>query len=227
MATTTPNGTPTTRVVRPSASSLLRTRKSAGQSRPRGSSQAPGGSGVLFVGVGLGLGPVDRAGRVLGSGVDRVELEVDRALVHEVVARAGGDVDEATGRHRAALALEDGHALALDEDEDLVHVVVNLLADLARWRDAHHDDLGVWPGRDDLAEERVALRSGEDVLVERHGDLLGGECHGDLLVPRVCGRLPHPARAERPVAGLSGPRARLSLPGAQSAGGTEHEPQPP
>jgi len=76
--------------------------------RSRGSSRAPGGSGVLFVGVGLGLGPVNRAGRVLGRGVDSVELEVDRALVHEVVTRAGRDVDEAQPpggsvrrRHRA------------------------------------------------------------------------------------------------------------------------------
>jgi hypothetical protein len=127
---------------------------------------------VLFARVSIGFRTVDRAGRVLRRSVDRVELEVDQASVHEIVAHARGNVDETPGRHRAALALEHGLSLALDEREDLVHVVVDLLADLACRRDAHDDDLGVGSGRDDLTEECVALCSGEDVLVERHGDLL-------------------------------------------------------
>ena len=55
------------------------------------------GSVALFVGIRLGLGPMDRAGGVLRLRVHGVELQVDRALVHDVVARAGGDEDEATG----------------------------------------------------------------------------------------------------------------------------------
>src|SRR5450755_713789 len=65
--------------------------------------RAPGSSGSVrsFVGVSLRLGPVDGAGRVLGPGVDRVELEVGCAFIDEVVVHAGRDQDEPAGRDRA------------------------------------------------------------------------------------------------------------------------------
>ena len=74
--------------------------------------------------------------------------------------------------HRAWLTLEHRGPLTLDADEHLVDPIVDLLADLTARRDAHDDDLAVRSGRQHLAEPGIGLRSGHDVLVERHDDLL-------------------------------------------------------
>ena len=58
--------------------------------------------------------------------------------------------------HRTLLTFEDRDPLTLDEREDLVDVLVDLLADLATWRDAHHHDLGMGAGREHLPEERCS-----------------------------------------------------------------------
>src|SRR5687767_11308855 len=79
---------------------------------------------VRLVGVRVGLRSVDRPGRVLRRCVDGEESKVHRPPVHEVVAHAGRDVDQAVRTHGSLHAFEDGDPLALDEREYLVNVLV-------------------------------------------------------------------------------------------------------
>ena len=69
-------------------------------------------------------------GRVLGRRVDGVQPQVPETGVDDVVPDAGHDMDEATRHDGAALAVEDGVAAALDDDEDLVDVLVDLRPDV-------------------------------------------------------------------------------------------------
>jgi hypothetical protein len=75
----------------------------------------------------LGLCLVDGAGRVLGRRVDRVEPKVRGAGVHEVVARSGRHVDQPIDGDRARDAVQDRLSFALDEDEHLVDIIVDLI----------------------------------------------------------------------------------------------------
>ncbi len=130
----------------------------------------------------LGLRPVDRAVGVLRRSVHGVQLEVGRTLVNEIVAQPSGDVDESAGRELGSSTVQYGDTLTLDEDENLIDIVMDLLADLSRRRDAHHHDLEVRASRYDLAEEGVPLRPREDVLIDWHCRLLDRvNGHGRLL----------------------------------------------
>jgi hypothetical protein len=86
---------------------------------------------LSFVGrVGFSLGLVDRARPVLRRGVDRVEPKVDLAGVHKVVACSSRDLDQSVDGDGALLAGQYGLTFALDEDERLIHVIVDFLADV-------------------------------------------------------------------------------------------------
>jgi hypothetical protein len=98
-----------------------------------------------------------------------------------------------TGPDGDLSAIEDGDAGALDDHEHLVEARVALLADLAAGRQAHHDHLGVRPGREDAAEEIVVLRRGDDVDREQGCGVVDG--HGDSLAP---GLFTRPVRAGVP-----------------------------
>jgi tetratricopeptide (TPR) repeat protein len=116
----------------------------------------------------VGLGTMQRPRRLLGRRVDGEELEGLRSGVDEVVPRARGHRDQAPSTHGGALAVQDGVAAAVDEEEQLIDAVT-LLADVVARRDAHDHHLTARL-RQDLAPE-VGARPGErdDVLVEeRH-----------------------------------------------------------
>ena len=129
--------------------------------------------------IGVGPGVMNRAWGVLRGRVDRVELKLIRPDVDEVVTGARRYVDEPACRDTAVLAVQDRLAFAGREDEDLVDIVVRLLADLAIGRDTHHDDLAVRSRRDDLAKVPVLRRSLDDVFVEGHVTLLVAMRLGD------------------------------------------------
>src|SRR3954451_20307808 len=135
---------------------------------------SPGGrlvlAGLLRL-VGLLLGVVHRAVRVLRRTVDRVEDQRVLAGVHEVVLRTCGHDDQVALRHLLGAARDAGLSGAADEGEDLVGVLVHLLADLpARW-DRHDHQLGVRAGPEDAAEVRALLCLGRDGPVQN-------ACHG-------------------------------------------------
>src|SRR5450759_4083347 len=111
---------------------------------------------------------MDGARRMLGRRVDRVEPKIGLAGVHEVVAGPGRHMDESVDRDGALLAIQDGLSFALNENQHLVHVRVDLGADVSARRNAHNDDLAVRSSRQDLAKVRVSLRPTDDVLVESH-----------------------------------------------------------
>ena len=166
--------------------------------------------------VGVCLRAVNRARRVLWRRVHRVQAEVAGPLVDDVVTRSGRDMNETVGSDGALLAFEDRDPLALHEGEDLVHVVVGLLADLAPRRDAHHDDLGVRSSGQDLPEEGVRLRGCDDVDVERHAaPRMAGRA-----VPSGAGTIPRPTKEapSRPCPPVFSTRASRSLRARHDAG---------
>src|SRR5215218_5059199 len=129
----------------------------------------PPGWSVVLGGVGLGLGQVDGAGGVLGRGVHGDQAQRLVPGVDEVVAGPGRGQDQVVGADRGALAVEHGLALAVDEHQQLVVLLVDLLADLLAGRDGHGHDLAVLAGGDLAAEGVVAPGQLDDVDVEGFG----------------------------------------------------------
>ena len=64
-----------------------------------------GGEGGCLRGVGLSLGPMNGAWRMLRRCVDGVQAKVDVAAIHNVVACPSGNVDESVASHPALFAL--------------------------------------------------------------------------------------------------------------------------
>src|SRR3954453_6519482 len=121
--------------------------------------------------VGLLPGLVHRAGGVVLRAVDGVEDQRVLAGVDEVVLRAGGDDDEVTLGDLLRVAGDPRLAGAADEREDLVGVLVDLLADLPARRDGHDDQLGVLAGPEHAAEVGALLGDGGDREVLHGGPL--------------------------------------------------------
>jgi hypothetical protein len=86
-----------------------------------------------------------------------------------VVGGSGWDKVEALSCNRASLTIHDSFPFTADEDEHLIHIRVDLLADLtSRW-DTHQLDLAMVTSENLLTKVRVFLRKSNDILVERHG----------------------------------------------------------
>src|SRR5688500_2542855 len=133
-----PSGTPACRRAAVGSTAALRSLGSAGR---RGLVLA-----LLLGLVGLLLGLVHRAVGVLRRAVDRVEDQRVGPGVHEIVLLAGGDDDEVALGHLLLRAGDHRLAGAADEGEDLVDVLVHLLADLTARRNRHDHELAVLAG---------------------------------------------------------------------------------
>src|SRR5215213_5616702 len=140
----------------------------------------PPGCSVVLGGVGLGLGLVDGAGGVLGRGVHGDQAQRPVAGVDEVVAGPGRDQDQVVGGDLGGLAVEHGLTLTVHEHQQLVVLLVDLLADLPAGRDGHGHDLAVPAGGDLAPEGVVAPGQLDDVDVEGFG-------HGRSSVRSVAG----------------------------------------
>ena len=149
------------------------------------------GSADQFFGlsIGLGLGLVDRTRGMGRRGVDGDEAHRAIASIEDVVAGAGVDEDEIVRRRPPPTGDVDQtlrRRLQLDEQEDLVRVGMDLVADLATRRDRHDDDLFAGAGLDHAAKGVVlsAPRQGRrpcsprlDSLRCSHGVL---QCSSDM-----------------------------------------------
>ena len=86
-----------------------------------------------------------------------------------VVGGPGRDQDEVVGGDLGGPAVQDGVALPVDEHQQLVVLLVDLLADLLAGRDGHGHDLAVLAGGDLASEGVVAPGELDDVGVEGFG----------------------------------------------------------
>src|SRR5215211_9288499 len=157
----------------------------------------PPGCSVVLGGVGLGLGLVDGAGGVLWRGVDGDQAQGAVAGVDEVVAGPGRDQHQVVGAHLGGPGVQDGVGLAVHEHQQLVVLLVDLLADLAAGRDGHGNDLAVLTGGDLAPEGVVAPGQLDDVDVEGIGH--GRSSAGTLVRVRLAG-LDQPGQARQPAA---------------------------
>lgn len=108
---------------------------------------------MLLVLVGFRLGLVDRAFRMLGRRVQRVQAHrLAVGGVDHVVLGAGRDDDGDAVRQRMLLAVEDGDALAGFDADELVVAGVVLEADLFAGLQGHDDQLAARRGVEHFTE---------------------------------------------------------------------------
>ena len=107
----------------------------------------------------------------------------------------GRDDDEIALRHVLLRPRDDRLPGAADEGEDLVGVLVHLLADLAARRDGHDDELGVLAGPQHATEVGALLGLGRDRVVD------DGRHDGAPLVGATAVRRCRSRGAARPVGG--------------------------
>src|SRR5690606_29775372 len=122
-----------------------------------GRSLGRGAVEMLVRGLRLLLGAVHRAFLVLGRPVERVELERLFARVDDVVTGAGRDQRRPVALDAGAVAIDDDLALAFLHPDELVDLLVHLLADLTSRRERHQHELQVLAGVEDAAEILVLL----------------------------------------------------------------------
>jgi hypothetical protein len=118
--------------------------------------------------IGFSFGPMNGARRMFRRGIHSVQFEGTRASIDEVVGCSGWDKAQALCRNGALLTVHDGFPFTADEDEHLIHIGVDFLADLAARRDTHQHDLAMGAGDDLLTKVLVVLRKGNDIPVELH-----------------------------------------------------------
>src|SRR5918996_3249090 len=115
------------------------------------------------------LRPVHRPVRVLGRRVERVELDLAGARVHDVVPDPGGDDDRPVVLDVVRLvdlllgAPELDPGAALLDAQELVTVRMRLAPDVLARSEAHHRELRVLACEDDGAERVVVERRLLDV----------------------------------------------------------------
>jgi hypothetical protein len=146
---------------RPSESArALSERQAAG----RGDRQTPAGLfgrravEMLFLPFGLLFGLLPKAVAVLGRSVDGIEQQRLLAGVDEVMPRARGHDDGMIFLHLRANAVDHNLAFALLDAEELVAVIVHLLANLVARLQRHQHELHLLAGVEDTAEIAVLLR---------------------------------------------------------------------
>ena len=97
---------------------------------------ADGQSGCIMFrrlrGFGLGLGFVHRASRVVGWGIDRIQLQwCGFGRIDHIVVRTCRDHDRITvSRHVLLFLVEDKSGLSLFDAEELIDVGVHLVTDV-------------------------------------------------------------------------------------------------
>ena len=115
---------------------------------------------VLFGLFSLRFGLMDRAIRVIGWRVDRVDFQLLAfGCVNDIMMGPGRDNDRVTAADKMLLtATEDEFGLAFLDAEELIHVIMHFAANFLTWPQTHHHQLGVFPGEQHFAEECVLYR---------------------------------------------------------------------
>src|SRR5947209_4639013 len=93
--------------------------------------------------VGFSFGPMNGARRMFRRRIHGVQLEGTCASIDEVVGYSCWDKAQTLCRNRALLTVQDGFPFTADEDEHLIHIRVDFLADLAARWDTHQHDLAM------------------------------------------------------------------------------------
>jgi hypothetical protein len=110
-----------------------------------------------FGGFRLSFGFVDRPVRVIGRGIQSVQFHLPGfGCVDDVVPGARWDNDATTFSDNVfLLAIEDEFCFPFFDPEELIDLFVYLVADFLAFLQAHHNQLGMFAGKQHLAEIMV------------------------------------------------------------------------
>ena len=119
-------------------------------------------------GVGFGARLEDGAWSMLRRSIDSEQLHRRLAGIDEVVACPCGNKVQTIRGDSAFLAIQNGLTLSADEDKRLIHIRMNLFADILTGSKAHQNDLTMSSSSHLTAEVFVLFRQRDDVVVETH-----------------------------------------------------------
>jgi hypothetical protein len=125
---------------------------------------------------------------MLGRTVDGVEPQRRAPRVANIVARSRGNDDREIVLDAVGYSVDVDHAVALLDPEELVTILVNLLADLIPGLKRHRDELEVVPGVEDSSKILVLDRDLLDIVaIAFHRVLLAALEGASVSLPIIAG----------------------------------------